>query len=323
MTMKDTIVSFLQGCTGLCATLSEIYRAVAEGNCEYQAETWHNSVRRSLYTNQDTFRRVVRGVYMLTGEHSTSILIEGSGRELEEIEDDSVDCIITDHPWDCASSNKGGNRDFATYDTFKYEAADFQAKARVLKNGAYLCEFLPVESANNWKYLYAVKTYAEEAGLNYYASLIWRSAPEGTKNTGRTTKGVQQIIVFSKGKPRKLSSLSVQGYQTHTILPYELEYHVPPQAKYRNHPAEKPVKLYEYLIKQFTEENEVCLDQFGGSCNMLQAAVNTNRFAVVYEIAKDYIRNAADRFGLAKLYEAEAEVVSFRIDRDGQLSLAI
>lgn len=56
---------------------------------------------------------------------------------------------------------------------------------------------------------------------------------------------------------------------------------------------------------------------------MLQAAVNTNRFAVVYEIAKDYIRNAADRFGLAKLYEAEAEVVSFRIDRDGQLSLAI
>lgn len=198
MTMKDTIVSFLQGCTGLCATLSEIYRAVAESNCEYQAETWHNSVRRSLYTNQDTFRRVVRGVYMLTGEHSTSILIEGSGRELEEIEDDSVDCIITDHPWDCASSNKGGNRDFATYDTFKYEAADFQAKARVLKNGAYLCEFLPVESANNWKYLYAVKTYAEEAGLNYYASLIWRSAPEGTKNTGRTTKGVQQIIVFSR-----------------------------------------------------------------------------------------------------------------------------
>lgn len=323
MSMKETIINFLQGCNGLCASLPEIYNAVSESDCEYTSETWHNSVRRSLYTNTDTFRRVVRGVYMLTGECSTSLLIEGNGRDLEEIEDNAIDCIITDHPWDCSASNKGGNRDFATYDTFKYQLSDFQAKARVLKEGAYLCEFLPVESANNWKYLYDIKTYAEQCGLQYYASIIWRSAPEGRMNTGRTTKGVQQVVIFSKGKPRKLSSTLVQGYQTHSILPYELDYPVAAQAKNRNHPSEKPIELYEYLIKQFTEENEVCLDQFGGSCNMMKAAVNTNRFAVVYELAKDYVRNAATRLGLVKLYEAEAEVTSFRIERNGQLSFAI
>ena len=315
--LKDIIVNFLAGKEGLCATLPEIYQAVAESGREATCSTWQASARRTIYENTDTFKRVVRGVWMLTGEKAVSLLIDGSGRELKEIEDSSVDLIITDHPWDCAKSNKGGNRDFATYDTFKYELSDFEAKARVLKEGAYCVEFLPVESQNNWRYLASIKDFAERCGLQYYASCIWRSAPEGTKNTGRTCKGVQQIIIFSKGKPRKFSPDNVQGYQTHTILPYELDFPVASQAKYRNHPAEKPVALYEYLIKQFTEEQEVCLDQFAGSCNLLQAAVNTNRFGVAFEIAKEYVDKAVSRFGLINCYRAEDIEVTPIVNQPG------
>ena len=74
-------------------------------------------------------------------------------------------------------------------------------------------------------------------------------------------------------------------------------------AKDKHHQAEKPIELYEYLIKNFTDEKDVCLDQFGGSCNMLKAAVNLNRFAIVYELAKEYVKNAVDRFKCRKLYE--------------------
>ena len=303
--VKDIIVRFLSGQSDLVGSIQDIYRAVESEHNVSGCATWQNSVRRTLYSNTDTFKRVVRGVYMLTGEKSVSLLLDGSGRDLSEIESNSVDFIVTDHPWDCTKSNKGGNRDFAKYDTFQYNISDFWAKARVLKDGCYLAEFLPVESANNWKYLAEIKEMAEKCGLQYYASCIWRSAPEGTKNTGRTTKGVQQIIIFSKGKPRKLSPISVQGYCTHSILPYELYYPVASQAKNRNHPAEKPVELYEYLIKQFTEETEVCLDQFGGSCNMLQAAVNSNRFGIVYEIAEEFITKAKERFNLAVLHAGD------------------
>ena len=166
-----------------------------------------------------------------------------------------------------------------------------------MKDGSYLAEILPVESATNYEYLYEIKKMAESCGLHYYTSLLWKAAPTNSVNTGRVTKGVQQILIFSKGKPRKLSPQNVQGYQTKKMLQYELEYFVERKAKNRHHQAEKPVELYEYLIQMLTEEKEVCLDQFGGSCNMIQAAINTNRFSIVYELCSDFVKNAVNRFG--------------------------
>lgn len=303
-TLKEIIVDFLKGKEGGIATLKECYEAVRNSEHGTTSDTIDCSTRAVFYNNREDFVRVCKGIYMLKGEKSTSLLIEGDGRTMSEIEDASVDCIITDHPWE-DKANKGGNRHFADYETFRYTKEDFKQKARVLKDGAYLIEFFSVESSYNWKYLFEIKQMADECGLKYYTHCIWRNAPEGTINTGKTSKGVQQIVIFSKGKPRKLSPANVQGYQSKSILKYEIEMIL--RAKDRVHQAEKPVALYKYLIEQFTEEKDVCLDQFGGSCNMLQAAVDTNRFAVVYELCKDFVKNAANRFNLCPLYEKEEQ----------------
>ena len=53
----------------------------------------------------------------------------------------------------------------------------------------------------------------------------------------------------------------------------------------------------EYLIECFTEEKDVCLDQFGGSCNVAEAAIKANRFAVVYELCSDFVKKAVNRLG--------------------------
>lgn len=324
--LKDIIVEFLTGVAGSTATLREIYEAVDRSDYERRSATLHDSARRTLYENENTFVRVCRGVYMLNGESSSSLLIEGDGRKLDEIEDASVDCIITDHPWEDKKALKGGNRHFADYDVFRYTVDDFRQKARVMKDGAYLVEFLPVESATNYDYLYQIKMMAKECGLEYYTHCIWRNAPEGSINTGRTTKGVQQLVIFSKGKPRKLSRDGVAGYQTREILKYEIEMFLP--AKRRCHQAEKPVELYEYLIRNLTDEHDICLDQFGGSCNLIKAAVNTNRFGIAYEICADFIRSAVDRFGCVPLYKSDrmalrCDVTGFVAGADGQMMLAM
>ena len=70
-------------------------------------------------------------------------LMEGDGRVLSMLQEESIDCIITDHPWLDKLSNKGGNRSFANYECFLYEQKDFEEKARVLKPGCFLAEFLP------------------------------------------------------------------------------------------------------------------------------------------------------------------------------------
>ena len=90
------------------------------------------------------------------------------------LEDGSIDCIITDHPWEDKKSNKGGSRDFATYDCFTYTVEDFKEKARVLKDGSFLVEMIPAENENNFDYLYALKKMAQEAGFKYYCKVPWK-----------------------------------------------------------------------------------------------------------------------------------------------------
>ena len=323
-TLKETIVEFLRGQKDSVATLKQIYQAVDESDYKSNSDTVHDSARCIIYRHDDTFKRVCKGVYMLKGEKSTSLIINGDGRKMDEIENNSIDCIITDHPWEDKKAHKSGNQKaFADYDVFRYETSDFEQKARVLKDGAYLVEFLPVESATNWEYLHEIKLMAKECGLNYYTHCIWRNAPEGTINTGKTTKGVQQLIIFSKGKPRKLSRPGIAGYQTKEILNYEIEMLL--KAKDKHHQAEKPVALYEYLIRNLTEEEDVCLDQFGGSCNMAVAATNLKRFSIVYELAKEFVEKAADRYSFTALYKEAEKIVYpfFSEEADGQLSLAI
>ena len=323
MTLRETIINFMRGKLNGIATLKEIYKGVDESDYISNSKTVHESARAVILRNKNDFKRICKGVYMLQGEHSTSLLINGDSRKMEEIEDDSIDCIITDHPWEDKKAHKSGNqKHFADYSTFKYTIDDFKAKARVLKSGAYLVEFLPVESATNYEYLYEIKKMAKECGLKYYTHCIWRNAPEGAINTGKTTKGVQQILIFSKGKPRKLSRDSVNAYQTREILNYEIEILL--KNKDKHHQAEKPVELYEYLIRNLTDEKDICLDQFGGSCNIIKAAINTNRFAICYELAKEYVVNAVKRFGCIKLYDEddvieEAKPNPYFIKSDGQL----
>ena len=308
MTLREIIKSFMLNTKNNVATLQQIYNAIDYSNYKSNSDTVHDSARAIIYRNKQDFERIGKGIYMLKGEKSASLLINGDSRNLEEIEDSSIDCIITDHPWEDKKAHASGNqKNFASYSTFRYEQSDFDTKARVLKDGAYLVEFLPIESTTNYEYLYEIKQMAKKAGLKYYTHCIWRNAPEGSINTGKTTKGVQQLIIFSKGKPRKLSRQGVNAYQTKNILSYEITMLM--KASEKHHQAEKPIELYEYLIENLTEETDVCLDQFGGACNMLKAATNLNRFAIVYEIAKDFVEKAVKRFDMEQLFEKGIEAV--------------
>ena len=61
------------------------------------------------------------------------------------------------------------------------------------------------------------------------------------------------------------------------------------------HPTQKPVELLEYLIKTYTNENEVVLDNCMGSGSTGVACVNTNRDFIGIELDKDYFNIAKQR----------------------------
>jgi site-specific DNA-methyltransferase (adenine-specific) len=61
------------------------------------------------------------------------------------------------------------------------------------------------------------------------------------------------------------------------------------------HPTQKPVALLEYLIKTYTNEGEVILDNCFGSGSALVAAANTNRRYIGFELEQRYFNIARQR----------------------------
>lgn len=61
------------------------------------------------------------------------------------------------------------------------------------------------------------------------------------------------------------------------------------------HPTQKPVALLEYLIKTYTNENELVLDNCMGSGSCGVACVNTNRNFIGIELDENYFNIAKER----------------------------
>lgn len=65
--------------------------------------------------------------------------------------------------------------------------------------------------------------------------------------------------------------------------------------KNKTHPTEKPVPLLEYLIKTFSNENEIVLDTCMGTGSTCVAAKNTNRQYIGFETDEKYYNVAKKR----------------------------
>lgn len=61
-----------------------------------------------------------------------------------------------------------------------------------------------------------------------------------------------------------------------------------PSGKSKNHPTEKPLNLMEYIILNYTKENETIYDPCSGSGSTLEAAIKNNRIYIGTEIIEEY-----------------------------------
>ena len=256
------------------------------------------SVRARIYEGieKGLFERVGKGLYTVTrtdeqGRENKCLLINGDGRDLSFIPSNSVDALITDHPYRLTASLKGGNRNFADYDLFQYTEQDFNEKLRVLKPGHFLVEFLPEENGDNYEYLYRVKDLARKAGFEYYAKVPWKKG-DFVANTGRKSKNTEDICFFSKGRARDLrpdakkdkAEPGVEHFMSGTagMLPTVFDV-VPTSKKDKIHQAEKPVELLRQILRFVTKEDEIALDQFAGSGVLGEAALLEHRDSILIE----------------------------------------
>lgn len=176
--------------------------------------------------------------------------------------------------------------------------------------------------------------------------IIWqKTAPTGFLNAKKMPmKAHENILVFYKklltynpqmtqGHPRKVLSKSSRkksverhqeksevlasnynsygesqvGYDSTERYPLSVQIFAKDQQKENYHPTQKPVALLEWLIRTYTNESDLVLDNCMGSGSTGVACVNTNRDFIGFELTEQYFSIAKERIEKAVQAKDEQE----------------
>jgi site-specific DNA-methyltransferase (adenine-specific) len=148
---------------------------------------------------------------------------------------------------------------------------------------------------------------------------IWKKS-QGTGHLNakkQPLRNHEQVLIFYKNQPtynpqivgyekRKVKRSGKQSKNTDyrefieiAESDYEGRYPVTIQYfnrdKYKCHPTQKPVELFEYLIKTYSKEGDLVLDNCIGSGTTALACIRTNRSFIGMELSTEYVEIANER----------------------------
>jgi len=152
----------------------------------------------------------------------------------------------------------------------KGRGMDFQlAKLRPLRAVEDLCVFSKGKTANGAK-----------LNMRYYPIMTEYDKP-------RHSGGSPRSKLLHNNSMVALKKTYTEKYPTN-ILKFKIE-------SSRQHPTQKPVALFEYLIKTYTSEGDTVLDNCIGSGTTAIAAIITKRNFIGFELDKTYYDIANER----------------------------
>ena len=125
-----------------------------------------------------------------------------------------------------------------------------------------------------------------------------RQAQRGKSKQWRTNrKGTREASFGTQYKPRDWSSFDADYKYPSNILTFPGV--VSNSYEKVNHPTQKPVALLEYLLKTYTEEQYIILDNCMGSGTTGVACINTDRKFIGMELDDEYFDIAKQRIETA------------------------
>jgi DNA modification methylase len=93
------------------------------------------------------------------------------------------------------------------------------------------------------------------------------------------------------------AELAWTNIKRNSVKMYDVEWNgLIGKEKERFHPTQKPVKLFADILNDYTEENDVVLDCFGGSGSTLIACEQLNRICYMAELSPEYVDVIIQRY---------------------------
>ena len=228
---------------------------------------------------------------------------------LDKIDEQSVDLLLTDFPYGTLNKKRNQWDRVIDYDRFwKHVNIICKPNCAIVSTAAqpFTSELI---STNYTDFKYC---------------LVW----EKSKSTGylnakkQPMRSHEDIVVFYKkqptynpqfttGKPydkgKALRDAEQYGQQTKSVhvkdtegkrYPRSVLYFKTAEGEGKLHPTQKPIALFEYLIRTYSNEGDTILDPCMGSGTTGVACNNTNRKFIGIERDREYYNIALDRLSL-------------------------
>lgn len=215
---------------------------------------------------------------------------------LASLEDKTIDLVLIDPPYNISRPTNFQSGEETGKDTDRFRVSmDFgewdknftgleiaiRECFRVLKDGGTMICFYDL-----WK-IETLRSYLEAAGFVQIRFIEWiktNPVPINSRINYLTNSREVAVLGVKKSKPTFHSEYD-NGIYRYPIC----------QDKGRFHPTQKPLALIADLINKHSNEGEIVLDCFAGSCTTGVAAVLNNRQFIGCELDAEYYEKAVQR----------------------------
>lgn len=246
---------------------------------------------------------------------------------MKQISNNSVDLILCDLPYSCGKTAHKWDKELDL--TKLWEEYD-----RLLKPDGVVCLF-----GNE---PFTSKLILSNIDMFRYKMIWEKESPTGFLNANyKPLSKFEDIVIFSRGTVGSLSKQPIRYYPQGLIQKEQIKRNRPNSTwrankgyggnnklnsdteyvthytnyptdilkfsrdKHAVHPTQKPVALLEYLIKSYTKEGDIVIDNCMGSGSTGVACVNTNRQFIGIELNDKYYEIAENR--IHEAYEGETK----------------
>jgi site-specific DNA-methyltransferase (adenine-specific) len=205
-------------------------------------------------------------------------IIQGDCLEkLKELEDKSIDMVLTDIPYGEVNRTSNGlrNLDKGVADVFDFSLEEMVNEfCRVTKGSMYV--FCGTEQ---------VSEIRKQMVLNGLSTrlVIWNKTNPSPMNGQHIWLSSIECCVYGKFK-----NATFNEHCKGSVLNF-------PSGRGKVHPTEKPLKLFEYIISVSSNKNDIILDPFMGSGTTGVACKNLNRNFIGIELDPEYFKIAEKR----------------------------
>ena len=239
-----------------------------------------------------------------------------------EIEDNSIDLIFADPPYNIGKNFNGIKDKWETdekYLEWCYKWLDLCIK-KLKSNGTFYVmtstqnmPYFDIYLRNRLTILSRIVWYYDSSGVQarkYFGSLfepILFSVKDKNNYTFNSkdvlvkakTGAVRKLVDYRKSQPQIYNSKKVPGNVWE--IP-RVRYRMP---EYENHPTQKPIALLDRIVRASSNEGDIVLDPFSGTFTASFVAKQLNRRSIGMEIQEEYVKVGLRRLQITSKYNGK------------------